>query len=186
MKKSLYYDFSFLLIYFIVVGIIYMKGNVTGLLDGDSGSGGECLFFGVKNALNNGEIPLWFPWIWGGLTGAGTTITQSLYPVNWIIFSILGKHSLKWFMVLNYAAHQISIILGGKYMLMAPEKIITVRLFFARSFIANWRTYCRIQVFTFNIYYWLYTFCSSSFYNVWNLFICIKKTENTLIDYIYT
>lgn len=112
MKKSLSKDFSFLLILLIAVVFFTLKGTVVGILDGDFGSGGECLFFGVKNALNNGEIPLWFPWVWGGLTGAGTTVTQSMYPVNWVIFSILGNHSLKWFMILNYAAHFYLFILG--------------------------------------------------------------------------
>lgn len=78
-------DIVLLTIAFIFVYCIIFKMKWIITLDGDNAPQTYAIYSVVGKALHNGELPLWNPYIWGGLSNIGAPITEAFYPINWIL-----------------------------------------------------------------------------------------------------
>ncbi len=86
-------------------------------LNGDLGDGAFSIIYAISNIIKSGEIPLWLSNIWGGIPAVGSTLTQALYPVNWLGFWIFGKDMSYWFIAFDFIFH-ISILCIGLYIFL--------------------------------------------------------------------
>lgn len=68
--------------------LVVMKSRLVMTLEGDNCAQTYALFVDVAKALHSGEISLWNPYLWGGFPNAGHSLTQSCYPVNWILCNL--------------------------------------------------------------------------------------------------
>ena len=68
-----------------------LKVNWIFSLDGDTAPQTYALYSLVGQTLHEGEIPLWNPNIWGGISNIGSPITEAFYPINWILCYIFYR-----------------------------------------------------------------------------------------------
>lgn len=114
-------DCIILLIAFASIAILSFKVNYIQGLDGDVAPQTYALYSLVGKTLHNGELPLWNPYIWGGINNIGSPITEAFYPVNWILSyifydadtGIVSYAIIPW----NLAIH-IGIYFTGLYFLL--------------------------------------------------------------------
>lgn len=81
-------DFVICTIGFVVISVFILTGRWIQSLDGDMVPQTYSLFVYAFNALKNGELPLWNPALWGGLPFYANPITESFYPINWLLCAL--------------------------------------------------------------------------------------------------
>lgn len=114
-------DSILLLIAFAVIFLIVFKVNWIFTLDGDVAPQTYALYTLVGKTLHNGELPLWNPYIWGGINNIGAPITEAFYPINWALCyifyhadsGIVSYSIIPW----NLAIH-IGLYFSGLYFLL--------------------------------------------------------------------
>lgn len=86
------------IIFFLVVCCgtvwLYMTYNRSSSLAGDVGDAAYAIFSGTARTLRQGELPLWYPYLWGGFSGVGHTLTQSFYPITLLLCNFLYNSDL--------------------------------------------------------------------------------------------
>lgn len=68
-----------------LIAYILLTAGYIQSLDGDNIPQTYSFFVYAIRALKNGELPLWNPTVWGGFSSSGNPITESLYPINWLL-----------------------------------------------------------------------------------------------------
>lgn len=86
----------------------------------------------VSKAIYNHELPLWNPYICGGLSNIGSPVSQAFYPINWLLSLIFYNADTQ---MLSYAilpANRIihlSIYFCGMYLLLRHLKLSSASAF---------------------------------------------------------
>ena len=109
--------------------IFLLSAPYLGALDGDFDAYffGACLS-GIAKALSNGELFLWNPHIWGGVSGIGN-FTSPFYPVSLFLAKVFYDPSvglLSYESVTVYYALHYLICLFGFYFLLRECRIRTI------------------------------------------------------------
>ena len=86
--------------------ILYAHWNWT--IDGDKVPQTYGVFSAVARAINQGEISLWNPYLFGGIPAVGSPISQALYPINWILCTLFWNKEAE---TLSYAIIPVNILL---------------------------------------------------------------------------
>ena len=93
MKKKIELYFT-IFIGLILIGVVTYFPNVIVSLDGDNAPQTFSLYSFTAKSVINGELPLWTPNIWSGISNVGTPITESFYPINLILGILFWNNSL--------------------------------------------------------------------------------------------
>ncbi len=81
-------DFLICTFGFLIIAALLLTNRWISGFDGDGVPQTYSLFVFAFNALKNGELPLWNPSLWGGLPFYAHPITESCYPINWLLCAI--------------------------------------------------------------------------------------------------
>lgn len=80
-------------IFFIIVCCItlwlFTTSKYMHSITGDTGDGAYAIFAGISRSLQQGELPLWYPYLWGGISGVGCIYTQLFYPITLLLCKFL-------------------------------------------------------------------------------------------------
>ena len=83
--KERIFSIFFLSLGFLVILYTTFELNYIISLDGDNVPQTFALYSFSAKALLNKELPLWNPYLWGGISNIGSTITEAIYPINWFL-----------------------------------------------------------------------------------------------------
>lgn len=83
--KEHIFSIFFLALGFLVILYTTFELNYIISLDGDNVPQTFALYSFSAKALLNKELPLWNPYLWGGISNIGSTITEAMYPINWFL-----------------------------------------------------------------------------------------------------
>lgn len=91
MKKNKYkyvYDLIVIVIFFFICYFYFSNASYIRNLDGDIAAAYN-IFSGIARTINSGEIPLWDPYMWGGMTAVGNPVSEAMYPITYILCKLL-------------------------------------------------------------------------------------------------
>lgn len=142
----------------IILGImsfllLYNNTYIT-YIGGDTGDGAYSVMAGMAQTIHNGEFPLWNPYMWGGMTSAGNSVSQAFYPITWLLCKLCFDETTG---MLSYSAVYYSniihifILAAGSYLLFRVMKVRSVIAFSAASLM----TFCGSA---FRMHGWLYIY----------------------------
>lgn len=101
--------------------IVVMTSRLVFTLEGDNCAQTYALFAKGARVLQSGEISLWNPHLWGGFPNMGNFITESCYPVNWVLCNLFynKESNLVSYAIVpcNLILH-LSIYFAGMYFLL--------------------------------------------------------------------
>lgn len=87
-RKDAISDFLFMGAGIGCIILVVMTSRLVMALEGDNCAQTYALFANVAKALHSGEVSLWNPYLWGGFPNTGHFITESCYPINWILCNL--------------------------------------------------------------------------------------------------
>ncbi len=120
-NRKILFDISVLIVAIFIVAVMVLKVNWIFSLDGDTAPQTYALYSLVGQTLHEGEIPLWNPNIWGGISNIGSPITEAFYPINWIlcyIFYNVDSGIVSYSIIIYNLIFHITIYFYGLYFLL--------------------------------------------------------------------
>ncbi|MCR4924810.1 MAG: YfhO family protein [Clostridiales bacterium] len=123
-------DFGVLLFLFVFSAFYYFKMNVWPVkLAGDLGDGWLSPIYSTYNVFRHGELSLWNPYLWCGMSAAGHTCQQTLYPIYLFLF-VLRLPSFVTFATIVFTIH-FFILSAGLYFFLRVNKVSWISAFVA-------------------------------------------------------
>lgn len=113
-------DFVFIFILVIVNGMYFYNSNYLTKIDVDTAQHEYSLLAGMMNIYKDGEIPLWYPYVWGGQTSFNSLIPV-FYPISIVLGNIFYNSETKllsYFVIQAYLATYIVILSIGIYYML--------------------------------------------------------------------
>ena len=122
-NRKILFDISVLIVAIFIVAVMVLKVNWIFSLDGDTAPQTYALYSLVGQTLHEGEIPLWNPNIWGGISNIGSPITEAFYPINmWhilcYIFYNVDSGIVSYSIIIYNLIFHITIYFYGLYFLL--------------------------------------------------------------------
>lgn len=166
-------------LFIFIISIFYLFMPAFRVTDSDFGEVPLTLYHYAFSSLNQGEIPLWNPRLWGGIPSLGQTTFQAIYPINLLLFLFIKNWSYGAFFVLDYIFH-ISILCIGLYFLQRLHDITI-----PASFIS-----ALIVVFSYEMLWqnsvWVYLFTGFAWLPlIVDFIILFERNENLKKAWIY-
>lgn len=121
--------FIVILIGLILIGFITYFPKVVAILDGDNAPQTFSLYSFSAKSVINGEMPLWTPNIWSGISNVGTPITESFYPINWLLGVLFWNRSLGFVSYGMISANifiHLSLYFLGMFFLLKKRNVSTL------------------------------------------------------------
>lgn len=118
--------------------LLYNKSYIS-TLGGDVGDGAYSLFAGIAKVIHNGELPLWNPTMWGGMTGIGNPAAQVFYPITYLLCKICYNEEIGMlsYSIISYSAViHIFILAAGFYILFRIMEFYPITAFSIASLAA--------------------------------------------------
>ena len=134
--------------------LLYSNTTYISILGGDTGDAAYGVMAGLAQIINNGELPLWNPYMWGGMTAVGNSVSQAFYPITWLLCKICFNEETG---MLSYTAIHYShifhvfVLAFGCYVLFRVMKMMPIVAFSAASL----TTFCGSA---FQMMGWLYIY----------------------------
>lgn len=119
--KQILIDFIIIFSAILAITVVMLNTNWIQSLDGDNAPQTYAIYSLVGKALHNGELPLWNPYIWGGISNIGAPITEAFYPINWIlcyIFYNVNTGVVSYAIITFNLIFHISLYFCGCYYLL--------------------------------------------------------------------
>ena len=89
-------DIIFIIILIIINGTYFFQANYLTQIDGDTAQHEYSLLAGMINIYRNKEVPLWYPYVWGGQNSFNALIPV-FYPISIILGNMLYNTETKMF-----------------------------------------------------------------------------------------
>lgn len=142
MQKSdkKYIDFLIIVVLSVLSYVLLYQGTYIDHLGGDVGDGAYAMLAGISSNLTKGELPLWNPYVWGGMTIVGMPTAQSFYPVTYLLYKIcfnesVGMISYSAVVYVSFYIHLVIMVVGF-YVLLRIIKFHRVVAFAVASLAA--------------------------------------------------
>lgn len=118
--------------------LLYNRAYISSL-GGDTGDGAYSVLAGIARTTHDGELPLWNPYMWGGMTGVGNTVSQAFYPVTYLLCKVCynADAGMLSYSVIYYSnIIHVFILAAGFYILLRVLKCYPVTAFSIASMAA--------------------------------------------------
>ena len=121
-KMKKWVDYFVVLILGAMCYMLLFNNSYVHHLGGDVGDAAYGMLSGIENNLKNGELPLWNPYLCGGMSQVGTSTSQAFYPVTYFLCKLcyneeVGMLSCSAVVHLSILIH-IFILAAGIYFLL--------------------------------------------------------------------
>lgn len=102
------------------------KNGYTAPYGGDVGDGSYAMLAAIAKNLERGELPLWNPYLWGGVTQVGISTSQAFYPITYLLCILCYKEEVGFLsyssvVYFSFLIH-LFILAAGMYFLLRTLK----------------------------------------------------------------